>query len=229
MAKSSRSTETLVHAIRESLADAASEGGQFCVAGWGEADGDACYLIHVDGRMVGVGDYQYGFSHVDDLLSPNLSAEVGKYARQEAGKIAGSMEPINLLGNGDDWGVVERLPSAFLADGDMVEWAAAAGALSATDMFELLSTRQGKLVIPGLSGRPDEIELTKDIEVSRLVQSEDGEYAWNTQVAFRAGEKAPGFVGPQGYANISVSDGYLHLVEGEYVVPEPKPRRGCAP
>ena len=226
MAKSSRSIETLVQSIRESLAEIGEEGHTFALAQWSEADADAGYILHTDGRMVSMGEYQYGFSHIDELLSPDLNDEVRRYAKIEAGSIAGSIEAIDLSDASDPFDLRERLPYAFQADSDLVEKAVKAGKITIPEMFELLATQEGKLVMEGNAGNHD-FQVVKDIQVSRVKQNDDGTLTRETQVAIKAGESVKGFAGhgDSGYANANVDGGYVQLTADEFVAPEPQPRR----
>ncbi len=70
--------------IQQALSEAAA-GNDVCVAVWQEADSDAGYVIATDGRMANIGEYQFGFTHIDNLkqADPNAAHEL----RQVSGAI----------------------------------------------------------------------------------------------------------------------------------------------
>ena len=43
-------------AFREALTEAKEEGRTLCITHWSETDSDAGYLLHIDGRMVAMGE-----------------------------------------------------------------------------------------------------------------------------------------------------------------------------
>ena len=225
MAKFSRSVETLVQSIRESLAEIGKE-SPLSLAHWAEADADAGYILHADGRMVGLGEYQYGFSHVDELLSPDLSEEVRKYARSEAGFIAGSIEAIDPNDINDPFELRERLSSVFQADSSVVEKAVREGKATIPELFELLASQKGKLVFQGDAGNK-EFQVATDILVCRIKQNDDGALVRETEVAIKAGESVKGFAEAGRYAYANVDGGYVHLTADEFVAPEPRKRHHC--
>lgn len=229
MAKPKRSLETLVASIKETLQEGISEGQEFFAAQWGEADGDACYLVSKDGRMVGLGDYQYGFSSVDDLLSTTHSEEVQGYARSEAGRIAGGLEPLDLahIETGrDDYGVKERLPGAFGVDARVAEKAMEQEGVAFVDLFALLANIPAKQVFPNQSTPRDLITMDEDLVVCRLVM-ENGKPAWSQEVVAKAGDSIKADVS-HGSAFAHVADGLVRLDLGSFQ-PAPAPRRTPGP
>lgn len=226
MAKSSRPLETLVQAIRETLEETQEEGHTLAIAQWSEADADAGYLIHTDGRMVGLGEYQYGFGHIDELLSTELDDEVRGWARSEAGHIAGNLETVDLDDESDPFDLLERLPIAFQADSDLVEKCVSDGSVTIAQLFELLSGVKGQLIQEGRSDGTDEIKVTQDVVATRLKQADNGELSWESQVVIAAGGTAQGNAFGE-RACVSVAGGHLYLPEGAFVAPERKPRH-CA-
>lgn len=136
MPRPARSIATLVQSIREELAAAATEGAQFCLALWQEADADAGYLVHVDGRMVPAGEYQYGFRGLDELQSASTDPdeEVQRSARQEAGALAGNLEPLDLEDRVQQEELAERLPYAFGVYQEQAAAAVASGKASVASL-----------------------------------------------------------------------------------------------
>jgi hypothetical protein len=190
------------------------------------ADADAGYVVHRDGRMVGVGEYQYGFDKVDELLLASHTDEVQGYARQEAGRIAGCLDPIYLdaVDNGsDDYSLKEMIANAFQADSEVAEAAIKAGKVSFVEMFDLLSNMPGKQVIRGQTSNSDNIKLTTDLVVSRLALTENGKLAWEQRVAIKAGENVDGSAySSNSSASVSVEGGHVCISQDMFeAVPLP--------
>lgn len=208
MAPSPRSIDLLIQAIRQSLDEAREAGHQFCLATWSDADADAGYLVHVDGRMAGVGEYQYGFSHLDDLASPGDTQEMRTIARHEAGSLAGTLAPI---GADDLEELSERLPCAFQADAELAARAVAEGQASVQELFDLLCSAPGQPVLAGNCGNQDKFELLQDVRAARLATGKDGKLAWQEIQVGRAGDIVEGAALAGSYAYLPVPGGFVHL------------------
>jgi hypothetical protein len=235
MPKPVRSMDNIVQTISQSLAEAAAQGSTFCAACWNDDDSDAGYLVHVDGRMVGFAGYQYGFDNISELLSTELTDEVKRYARSEAGHLAGGLEPVDLCAanNGsDDWGLLERLPYVFGPDTGLVYKAVKANKASVSELFELIFAAPGKMVRDGGCVSEHDKRLVKvneDVSWCRLSQSNDGELSWNNHVIAKAGETLSAFVGRDNYAAISVLGGYVYLHPNGFEISTPSPETPRSP
>lgn len=188
MAKPKKSLEAVIQAARDTLAEEAESGATLCLAMWSEADADAGYLVHVDGRMVGVGEYQYGFSSIDDMARDHGDDETNKWARSEAGRLAGSLEAL------DEEGIEmlnETFQYAFGKDADKVEQALNANAHTIEELFDLLTSAPHPFLVDGSRGSY-EFEATRDIECSRLAVGADGKLSWTSSVAVEKGATIKG-------------------------------------
>lgn len=204
MAKPKRSIETIVSAIKRHLEDEKASGSSLCLAMWSEADADAGYLVHVDGRMVGVGEYQYGFTHVDEFLGDQPDEETERWARGEAGRVSGSIEAL------DEEGIEflsENFAQFFGADHDVVEAAINKGAYTIEELFELAASVPGCISV---EGRADTMlyDVAEDIQAIRLIEK-GGRLEWESYVAFKKGEAASG----------DSLGGDIYLQKGDRLVP----------
>lgn len=230
MTKPKRSAQTLVEIIGEQLAEMKQEGHEFAVALWGEADADAGYLLRSDGKMVGLGEYQYGFSCLTDMTNPALTGEVLTYARSEAGRIAGGMEAVDMeavAAGRDDMNLLEHLPYAFQAYSENASTAAKQGKMTLEQMFELLLTRPGKVVFEGNVQGWHDITLKEDVVVGELVEKDGGGFGWQPRVAIKAGDTVRGFSG--GYTQVPVPGGYVSIDPGTFEAVDVRPAQRSHP
>lgn len=196
-----RSIQTLIQSIRETLEEMRQEGHTLGVALWQEADADAGYLVHVDGRMVPAGEYQYGFEHIDELTKEYDDPEVANWARSEAGKISGSIDALN-----DDFReqLNETFAYAFGPDSDLVEQSLQTNKTTIEALFELWSSRTGAMLIQGSNQNSHAFEIAQDVSAARLDTDEQGQLYWKSEVVLRAGESATGSVdGDRAYVQLS--------------------------
>ena len=204
MAKPKRSTETLVQAIREQLDEAGQSGQQLCQAQWMEADADAGYLIHVDGRMMPMGEYQYGFDHLDDLMKDHGSDEVNGYARGEAGSIAGGLEPLTPADESD---MLERIQYAFGKHADLVERQVGQGNTSVATLFELYTKRPANIPSEYGEYRHQTFEAAEDLVAAELAEDANGQLAWKTRVVLAKGQTGAGQAGRAANAFVILPEG----------------------
>lgn len=217
-----RSIDGLVAALRAELEEARGNGATFLVALWQEADGTGGYLLRMDGAMMGIGDYQYGFTHLDDLGAPH-SDEVARYARQEAGRLIGHLEEFDEEHRNT---VRHTLPMLFFHDADDVEAALASGKLSIEAALMLWWEADGRQVNRGSFSPHQRLTLSRDVDVVRLTPTEDG-FTWTPETLFRAGEAVNGAViGERAW--MEVPGGTLAIPAAD-VVAEPLPTRHLKP
>lgn len=200
---SNRRTEALVNAIRQQL-ESETEHGLF-LALWGEADSDGGYLLRSDGTMLPVGDYQHGFTHLDQLLTSS-DEEQAASARHEAGRIASDMEEIT----SDDLDeLMERFPLAFGADSALVEQALARGDVSVCQLMDLMGQLTTPLVMEGKTACVHRICASQAVTASRLGATENG-LTWQTIMVAQPGQNLEGFVDARGMAAINLEGGNAH-------------------
>ena len=191
MAARHRSRELLLQAIEQDLAQITSEASPVALALWPEADSMAGYLVHRDGRMVPVGDYQHGFSSLREMAGEGLDEEAARASRHELGTIAGSLEALE-AGTPEAMEAAEQLSYAFGVDAPRVEQAFDEGRLTLAQAFELLAQEGVAMVQEGRSYGGHEVTLSQDLVVSRLTTAQDGGLAWEARVVARAGETLRG-------------------------------------
>lgn len=226
-----KSLETLVQSIRESLAEIKSAGDVFAIASWPEADGGGGYMIHIDGRMMPVDDYQYGFSHINELISDNLSVDVQKYARQEAGRIASSITPLSADPDLKEY-AQENVAFLFGVNSSLVERGLSSGATTLEDVFELYtSLPQGAYIVHDdkVIGNVGTAQATVDVAVSNVIADPNtGKLTWQTQTLFPAGTDIRGFERSSSL-EVDVPGGTIHLDRSVYSGYTAAPPRRCTP
>lgn len=203
---SKRSIEALVGAIRQQMEGVETETGLF-VALWCEGDSDAGYFLRADGTMFPAGDYQYGFTHLDQLLETEHESE----ARGEAGRIAGDIQPLT---TDELEELYERLPMPFGVNHEVVEKAWADGKITAADVVDAYARCPGLIVEALKVGERQEVVLTQDLVVGTLALTEAG-LEWTSHTVAHAEQTFKGLVHHAGhFAEINVEGGHLWLKRG---------------
>lgn len=202
-----RSTQTLIQSIRETLEEMRQEGHTLGVALWQEADADAGYLIHVDGRMVPVGEYQHGFSHIDEMEKEQADQETANSARGEAGKIAGNIDALN-----DDYReqLNETFAYAFGAESDLVEKYVRTHNPTIESLFELWQSAPAPMMIPYQVHASHTFKVTQDVVAPILGENGNGQLSWSSNVIFKAGSDVTGSVNGNS-AFVQVPGGQIYM------------------
>jgi hypothetical protein len=232
MARPKAALPLLIDSIRSSLDELAAQGEVLAIATWPDADSGGGYLIDMQGRMAGAEDYQYGFSTLDELLSADLSEEVQRYARSEAGAIAG-----NIVGLSSDPDLREQasayMPYNFGVSASLVEAALESGRLTLEDAFTLfISAPQDAYVVHDANAVPgkDTVVLAQDVSVATLVEDPAGSLVWKDQVVARVGESVPAEISAA-VTTATLPCGRLMLKPAaiESASPGVRPSRRCGP
>jgi hypothetical protein len=217
MSQVKKSVETLVQAIREELANIKASGESYALARWPEADGDAGYMLCVVGRMLQVGDYQAGFTHIDDLTSPALDEERRGYARAESGHIASSLESIAVDPELRDE-VAHGIAQNFGLDFDVVWGALSDGRISVEAAFELCAgvPRGTLFVFPGSADqKTHSVRSTADISVASVVHAPNGGLTVTNRLVATAGHVLLGTLRGASLA-VPVPGGYIQVPAALY-------------
>lgn len=191
---SKRSNEALIQLVREALNGFALLGKKYAFSSWGEADGNAGYMISIDGKMMGIGNCQHGFASLDDLAKAGASSdqELSKLARREIGRIAaGLYDEIEFFEDHERQEHVKSMAARnFGADAPLVSARIDQG-MTLHELFELYHSRPANtyVVFDGHVPRSN-VEngvLAKDLTVSFL----SPQCQWVSNTLFRTGDVLP--------------------------------------
>lgn len=180
------------------------------------------YVIRADGAMLAYGEYQYGFKHLDAMVTAmdRCMAGDGSYdaaaeaASTEAPQFLNSIselstDPESLGMVMDGW--VKGMPKV---QKQAIKDAWANGKMSLEQVFELLHS--APLVRPvnaQVYGR-DTIVLKEDVSIGVLAVQADGALAWDSVPLFRAGEVLEGSLRSSGKAALVSVDGQAVRIAG---------------
>ena len=183
------SAQTLVKSIREVIED--TPDSKFFVAVWPEEDGesDTGYLIGRDGKMIGLGDYHSGFSHLDELCAEDLSEVVARWARQDAASILRNIE-----GEGD---VLDLEDLSGLICWGLGPDAERIEELLETKRVNVRELAQLALSVPGPVIRRANVLATHEFQVNDDVvtyelSKDAGALNWVPKVLYKAGSRVGG-------------------------------------
>ena len=202
--------------IEDELLDVKDMGDQYVVAQWNEADADAGYLIHIDGRMAPLGDYQFGFHHVNELIStPDV-----KEAIHELAKIASHLEQYDAADQGETASLFsENLGPSFAGPCAAYK----AGVLSFDQLFDLASAPIQRLTIDGVIQANRWATIQSDVLVD-VITGQGAAWQWSQVTVAKAGD----LVQVSSSNMLSTIHGLVQLEPQECVI-APLPKKASHP
>lgn len=231
------SMKDLVGLIKKDLASvlSATPGLAECCFPSNGNDIYSCYVIRADGAMLAYGEYQYGFKHLDDMVTAVDRCMAGDESYDDAAGAAHDEAPqffnsiAVLTTDQDTQEMVMRgwLQGMTKAQKTLINGAWVSGKMNLEQVFELLhSAPAARPVNDRVYGR-DTIVLKEDVSIGVLAAQADGTLAWDSVPFAKAGQVLEGSLSRSGNeALVSVNGQAVRLAgvafEGKPYVKPPE-------